>query len=43
MGEIGPHQPDAPTTRLCVKNLPKHCDDAQLKKHFGTIDGVEVA
>ena len=28
------------TTRLCVKNLPKHCDEKQLRAHFNTTGDV---
>lgn len=24
-----------PSSRLCVKNLPKYVDEGRLKKHFG--------
>ena len=31
-------------TRLCVKNLPKHCDEKRLRKHFESrMDGHEVS
>ena len=26
---------DVPTSRLIVKNLPKHLDEARLRDHFG--------
>ena len=37
-----PAPAEAPAvTRLCIKNLPKHCDEKRLKQHF-TRDGGEV-
>lgn len=27
-------QPQQPTSRICVKNLPKHVDDRRLREHF---------
>ena len=34
MGEVGPSPPPVSTTRLCVKGLPKHCDEKRLRQHF---------
>lgn len=28
-----PH-PEHPSSRICVKNIPKHIDDTRLKEHF---------
>lgn len=30
------HDVDYQSSRICVKNIPKHADEAQLKEHFST-------
>ena len=29
-----PAEPPPPTSRICVKNLPKYVDEARLREHF---------
>lgn len=36
---------EEPTTRICVKNLPKYVDEARLKEHFsqkGEVTDVKI-
>lgn len=34
-GEAAPEAGLGPSSRLCVKNLPKYLNEAKLKEHFG--------
>lgn len=34
MGGAGAHGAPAAYTRVCVKNVPKHVNEARLKEHF---------